>query len=109
MNGYRVFSMVLAAITIAAATDTQAADELTVSKKACAGIVAYNSGTNVHGRKVAPGHLGGGTPIKLPKEFTIDIGAGLEKIYGRGAGGDYTGTVNVGKVKVKNGQITFSG
>ena len=68
MNGYRVFSMVLAAITIAAATDTQAADELTVSKKACAGIVAYNSGTNVHGRKVAPSHLGAASRSSSPRK-----------------------------------------
>ena len=117
MNGYMVFSAVLAGIIFAAATDVRAAGKLTVSKKDCAGIVAhapsadvaYKPGTDVHGRKVTPADLGGGSPLKLPKEITIDIGIDLEEKYGLGAGGDYTGTANVGKVKVKNGQITFNG
>ena len=52
---------------------------------------------------------GGGSPIKLPKEITIDIGIDLEEKYGLGAGGDYTGTANIGKVKVKIGRVTFNG
>ncbi len=66
-------------------------------------------GVDVRGRRVVPADLGGGSPIKLPKEITIDIGIDLEEKYGLGAGGDYTGTAKVGKVTVKNGQVTFNG
>ena len=66
-------------------------------------------GVDVRGRRVVPADRGGGSPIKLPKEITIDIGIDLEEKYGLGAGGDYTGTAKVGKVTVKNGQVTFNG
>ncbi len=117
MNGYILFPAVLAGVIVVAATDVRAAGKLTVSKKDCARIVdhapsadvAYKPGTDAYGRKVVPADLGGGSPIKLPKEITIDIGIDLEEKYGLGAGGDYTGTANIGKVKVKNGRVTFNG
>ena len=71
--------------------------------------VAYKPGVDVYGRRVAPADLGGGSPIKLPKEITIDIGIDLEEKYGLGAGGTYTGTADIGKVKVKDGRVTFNG
>ena len=117
MNGYTVILVVLAGILFAAATDVRAAGKLTVSKKDCARVVAhassadvtYKPGTDIHGRKVAPADLGGGSPIKLPKEIIIYIGIDLEEKYGLGAGGDYTGTANIGRVKVINGRVTFNG
>ena len=117
MNGYLLFSAGLAGIILVAAPDVRAAGKLTVSKQDCARIVshapsadvAYKPGIDVYGRKVAPADLGGGSPIKLPKEITIDIGIDLEEKYGLGAGGDYTGTANIGKVKVINGRVTFNG
>ena len=117
MNGYTVIPVVLAGIIFAAAPDVRAAGKLTVSKKDCARVVAhassadvtYKPGTDIHGRKVAPADLGGGSPIKLPREIIIDIGIDLEEKYDLGAGGDYTGTANIGKVKVINGRVTFNG
>jgi hypothetical protein len=117
MNKYVFMSAALAGLVLAAAADVRAASELTLSKKDCARIVrhapspdvAYKPGVDARGRKVAPADLGGGSLIKLPKEITIDIGIDLEEKYGLGAGGKYTGTSNIGKVKVKNGRVTFNG
>ena len=116
MSRQLFLSAVLAGVTLAGA-DVRAASQLTVSKKDCARIVrhapsadvAYKPGVDVYGRKVAPADLGGGSAIKLPKEITIDIGIDLEEKYGLGADSDYTGTANIGKVKVKNGRVTFNG
>jgi hypothetical protein len=117
MNRYILLTTFLAGALLAVAPDGRAAGKITVSRKNCATIVThtpsadvtYKPGVDVRERKVVPADLGGGSPIKLPKEITIDIGIDLEEKYGLGAGGDYTGTTNVGKVTVKNGHVTFNG
>ena len=63
----------------------------------------YKPGVDARGRKVKSADLGGGSPIKLPKEITIDIGIDLDEKYGLGSGGKYTGTAKIGKVKERDG------
>jgi hypothetical protein len=112
-----LISATLAGVLLAAVPDGRAAGKLTVSEKDCAAIarhapaadVAFKPGIDTWGRQVAPADLGGGSPIKPPREITIEIGIDMEEKYGLGAGGDYTATANVGKVNVKDGQVTFNG
>ena len=69
----------------------------------------YKPGVDARGRKVKSADLGGGSPIKLPKEITIDIGIDLDEKYGLGSGGKYTGTASISKVKVRDGQVFWNG
>lgn len=93
-----------------------AADKLRVNKRDCQSIIRHNPqgaeykpGVDAHGRPVKPADVGGGSPITLPKEITIDIGIDLAEKYGLGAGGKYTGEAVVGKVTVKNGRAYWNG
>ena len=91
-------------------------DKVRVTKRDCKKVLKrqtrsaeYKPGVDVRGRKVKSADLGGGSPIKLPKEITIDIGIDLDEKYGLGAGGKYTGEAKIGKVKVRNGQVFWNG
>lgn len=101
----------------------QADDQLIITKKDCLRLirhqaapdVAYKPGVDVHGRKVAGANLGGDSPIQIPKEIAIDIGADLNEKYGIGldASGDkrYSAvTQALGKVKVDvlSGKVTWN-
>lgn len=87
-----------------------------VSKAECSRIVAhtpapdvaYKPGVDARGRKVAPADAYGANPITIPDEITIDIGIDLEKKYGLGAGGKFTGEGTVGKVVVKGGRVFWN-
>lgn len=108
-------AVVIGVIAALAATQA-AADGLRVSKRDCQNVIRHNPrgaeykpGLDAHGRSVKPADLGGGSPIKLPDEISIDIGIDLEEKYGLGAGGKYTGEAVIGKVTVKNGQAYWNG
>lgn len=87
-----------------------------VSKAECSRIVAhapapdvaYKPGVDARGRKVAPADASGANPIAIPDEITIDIGVDLDKKYGLGSGGKYTGEGTVGKVVVKGGRVFWN-
>jgi hypothetical protein len=86
-----------------------------LSKSECSRIVKHQSsaeykpGTDARGKKVKEADLPGGSPIKLPETITIDIGFDLDKKYGLGSGGKYTGESVVGKVTVKGDKVYWDG
>jgi hypothetical protein len=91
-------------------------DKVRVTKRDCKRVLKrqvksaeYKPGVDARGRRVKSADLGGGSPIKLPKEITIDIGIDLDEKYGLGSGGKYTGTANIGKVKVRDSQVFWNG
>jgi hypothetical protein len=69
----------------------------------------YKPGTDARGKKVKEADLPGGSPIKLPETISIDIGIDLDKKYGLGSGGKYTGEGTVGKVTVKGDKVYWDG
>ena len=86
-----------------------------VSKNECRRIskhestADYKPGVDARGRKVKDADLPGGSPIKLPETIAIDIGIDLDKKYGLGSGGKYTGEGKVGTVTVKGDKVFFNG
>jgi hypothetical protein len=86
-----------------------------LSKSECARIVKHQSsaeykpGTDARGKKVKGADLPGGSPIKLPETITIDIGFDLDKKYGLGSGGKYTGESVIGKVTVRGDRVYWDG
>ena len=91
-------------------------DKVRVTKRECKRVLKrqvksaeYQPGVDARGRRVKSADLGGGSPIKLPKEITIDIGIDLDEKYGLGSGGKYTGTAKIGQIKVRNGQVFWNG
>jgi hypothetical protein len=86
-----------------------------LSRSECADITKHQSsaeykpGTDARGKKVKEADLPGGSPIKLPETITIDIGFDLDKKYGLGSGGKYTGESVVGKVTVKGDKVYWDG
>ena len=85
-----------------------------VSRSECKGFVKHQSsaeykpGTDARGKKVKEADLPGGSPIKLPETISIDIGIDLDKKYGLGSGGKYTGEGVIGKVTVKGDKVFFN-
>lgn len=69
----------------------------------------YKPGVDVRGKKVKGADLPGGSPIKLPETISIDIGFDLDKKYGLGSGGKYTGESVIGKVTVKGDKVYWDG
>ena len=86
-----------------------------VSRSECNRIVKHQSGAeykpgvDTRGKKVKEADLPGGSPIKLPETISIDIGIDLDKKYGLGSGGKYTGEGVIGKVTVKGDKVFFNG
>jgi hypothetical protein len=68
----------------------------------------YKAGVDARGKKVKEAELPGASPIKLPETISIDIGIDLDKKYGLGSGGKYTGEGVVGKVTVKGDKVFFN-
>ena len=85
-----------------------------ISRSECKGFVKHQSGADykpgvdARGKKVEGADLPGGSPIKLPETISIDIGIDLDKKYGLGSGGKYTGEGVVGKVTVKGDKVFFN-
>lgn len=112
-----IISIVLLFVLFAAA-ELQAASakgsSVKVSRSECKGLVKHQSsaeykpGVDARGKKVQDADLPGGSPIKLPETISIDIGLDLEKKYGLGSGGKYTGEGVVGKVTVKGDKVFFN-
>jgi hypothetical protein len=112
-----VFLSVVMAV-LAIVLPAKAGGEVRIKRSECANItlhtpapdVAHQPGVDVHGRPVAPADVGGGSTVTIPEEITIDIGIDIEKKYGFGAGGAYTGEAAIGKVTVgKDGRAYFNG
>ena len=89
---------------------------LEVSRKDCKRLlrhepradVEYKPGVDVRGKPVAPADVPGSSAIKLPKTINIPIGIDLEKKYGLGAGGKYTGESTIGTVSVRKGRVYWN-
>ncbi|MBM3582845.1 MAG: hypothetical protein FJX37_12875 [Alphaproteobacteria bacterium] len=85
-----------------------------LSRSECSRIVKHQSsaeykpGTDARGKKVKEADLPGGSPIKLPETISIDIGFDLDKKYGLGSGGKYTGESVIGKVTVKGDKVYWN-
>ncbi len=109
----------LTALAVFAPIQSDAADakgaSVIVTKSECRRIgkhestAAYKPGVDARGRKVKDADLPGGSPIKLPETISIDIGIDLDKKYGLGSGGKYTGEGKVGTVTVKGDKVFFDG
>ena len=109
----------LAAAAIFAPIGSDAADAtdstVKVSKSECRRIskhqstADYKPGVDARGKKVKDADMPGGSPIKMPETISIDIGVDLEKKYGLGSGGKYTGEGKVGTVTVKGDKVFFNG
>lgn len=91
---------------------------ITVTKADCRNVVAhtpdasvaYTPGVTANGRRVAPADLGGGSTIKPPESFSIQIDVDLEEYFGLPANkGRFMGDLNAGKVEFKDGKLTYNG
>lgn len=72
--------------------------------------VAYQPGTDVMGRPVAPADLPGGSRIALPDSFDIPITVDLGDRYGIPADPSlFDGEVQVGTVTLQDGRLYFNG
>ena len=72
--------------------------------------VAYTPGVSAYGKRVAPADLGGGSTIKPPESFSMQINIDLQERFGLPANkGQYMGEVNAGKVEFKDGKLTYNG
>lgn len=105
--------LVLLAAPAAAETTT-----ITVTKADCRNVVAhtpdasvaYTPGVTADGRRVAPADLGGGSRIKVPDSFSMQINIDLQERFGLPANkGQYMGEINAGKIEFKNGKLTYNG
>ena len=112
-----LFSVVAILILFAAAAAMAASaksSSVKVSRSECNRIVKHQSsaeykpGVDARGKKVKEADLPGGSPIKLPETISIDIGFDLDKKYGLGSGGKYTGESVIGKVTVKGDKVYFN-
>ena len=107
-----ILSLFAAGATLAASAK---GSSVKVSRSECKGFVKHQSsaeykpGTDARGKKVREADLPGGSPIKLPETISIDIGFDLDKKYGLGSGGKYTGESVIGKVTVKGDKVFFNG
>lgn len=105
----------IAVVAVALVPLQSRAADVKVSKSECRRIVKHEStadykpGLDARGRKVKGADLPGGSPIKLPETISIDVGFDLDKKYGLGSGGKYTGESVVGKVTVKGDKVFFNG
>ena len=98
--------------------NSAAGAKATISSRDCKRLVGrsaavgaeYKPGVDVRGRKVAGADLGGGSPIKLPKEFTIPIGVDFAKRFGTGdSGNKFTSETTIGKVTVRGSKVYYNG
>jgi len=105
--------------TFVALGGAPAADDdsvLEVSRKDCKRLlrhepradVEYKPGVDVRGKPVAPADVPGSPAIKLLKTINIPIGIDLEKKYGLGAGGQYTGEATIGTISVRKGRVYWN-
>ncbi|MBM3566126.1 MAG: hypothetical protein FJX42_08440 [Alphaproteobacteria bacterium] len=98
---------------VAAAADSKG-QTIRVSRGECRGIVKHQSsadykpGVDARGKPVKGADAPGSSPIKMPESISIDIGFDLDKKYGLGSGGKYTGEGKVGKVTVKGDKVYFN-
>lgn len=106
-------TLLLLATPAAAETAT-----ITVTKADCRNIVAhtpdasvaYTPGVTADGRRVAPADLAGGSTIKPPDSFSMQINIDLQERFGLPANkGQYMGELNAGKVEYKDGKLTYNG
>lgn len=115
----RALLSVVSILSLFAAAAAEAASakgsSVKVSRSECKGFVKHQSsaeykpGVDARGKKVKEADLPGGSPIKLPETISIDIGFDLDKKYGLGSGGKYTGESVIGKVTVKGDKVFFNG
>lgn len=115
----RALLSVVSILSLFAATAAEAASakgsSVKVSRSECKGFVKHQSsaeykpGVDARGKKVKEADLPGSSPIKLPETISIDIGFDLDKKYGLGSGGKYTGESVIGKVTVKGDKVFFNG
>lgn len=91
---------------------------ITVTEAECRALVAhvpapdmaYQPGTDVMGRPVAPADLPGGSAITLPDSFEIPITVDLADRYGIPADPSlFDGEVRVGMVTLKDSRLYFNG
>ena len=114
----RTLISIFSILSLFAAAEAMAASakgsSVKVSRGECNRIVKHQSsaeykpGVDARGKKVKEADLPGGSPIKLPETISIDIGFDLDKKYGLGSGGKYTGESVVGKVTVKGDKVYFN-
>jgi hypothetical protein len=98
---------------------TAGAQMVTVSEVDCRNLVqhspsadvAYKPGVDAYGRSVVSADLGGGTPIQIPKFFSIPITVDLQKRLGLPADSSSYQTQNfsVGSVEWIDGKAWFNG
>lgn len=112
---YRIAFAAVALVPLQSWAADAKGSSVKVSKSECRRIVKHEStadykpGVDARGKKVKGADLPGGSPIKLPETISIDIGFDLDKKYGLGSGGKYTGESVVGKVTVKGDKVFFNG
>jgi hypothetical protein len=105
-------ALIVPALTWAA----PAGAEIAISRSDCERLVrhepapdvAYQPGTDVHGRPVAPADLGGGSQIQLPDVIYIPIEVVIQDKYGIPANSVlYDATALVGVVSVRGNRVYF--
>lgn len=91
---------------------------ITVSRSACRALVrhvpdddvAYKPGVDVHGRKVAPADLNGGSNIltSLPKEIEFPVTLDFFEYSGIAVPNGISGDQNIGRITYRKGRVYFN-
>ncbi len=72
--------------------------------------VAFQPGVGAKGKPVTPADLGGGSTIKPPEDFSIDITDLLgDRVEVPAAPGEYVPEADMGAIRVKDGKLTYNG
>lgn len=93
-----------------------AASGVKISPKECQRLVRhqarndvnYKPGVDARGKKVKGADLNGGSKLKLPKEFSFNIGVDIAKKYGMDKK-NIASEMNVGKVTVRGRNVYWNG
>ncbi len=98
--------------------DEPAKPTITISRSACKALVSYvpddevvyKPGVDVHGNKVAPADLDGGSQIlnALPKEIEFPVTIDFFKFSGISVPDGVSGESSIGKITYRNGRVYFN-
>jgi len=95
-----------------------AAEELKLTKRVCNKAVrhvptadaTYQPGVDVRGRPVAPADIGGGSAIRLPDSYSINLEIDLFQNFGIPLDPRLQGTdLSVGRIDIRGNDVYFNG
>ena len=108
--------LVIAVLLLGSWSNSVDAASATITSKDCKSLVrqqanadvAYKPGVDVRGKKVRSADAGGDSSLKLPKEFSFNIGVDIAAKYGLDAK-NISADLTLGKISVKGGRVYMDG